>query len=169
MRDTMVLPGSTLEFRYNPGNATSHLWYRSSSAGDTTSARSFTRRYDQEASYKVYLNTSGAFGCSEWDSVGIRVSAQSLVDRPDNPAFRAVLYPNPTAGASQMKLHLHQAAMVEICLRDINGRLLGTLGRGHLARGPHHFDIPTAGLAPGVYILHIAAGTQEESIRILKQ
>jgi len=169
MRDTMVLPGSTLEFRYNPGNATSHLWYRSSSAGDTTSARSFTRRYDQEGSYKVYLNTSGAFGCSEWDSVGIRVSVQSLVDRPDNPAFRAVLYPNPTAGASQMKLHLHQAAMVEISLRDINGRLLGTLGRGHLARGPHHFDIPTAGLAPGVYILHIAAATQEESIRILKQ
>ena len=169
MRDTMVIPGSTLEFRFNPGSATSHLWHRSASAVDTTSARSFTRRYDQEGNYKVYLYSRGAYGCTEWDSVGIRVSAQSRIDIPENNAFRAVLYPNPTAGAAQMKLQLHQATMVEISLLDMNGRLLGTLARGQMAKGPHHFEIPTSGLSPGVYILLIRAGAEEESIRLLKQ
>jgi hypothetical protein len=68
-----------------------------------------------------------------------------------------------------MKLQLHQATMVEISLLDMNGRLLGTLARGQMAKGPHHFEIPTSGLSPGVYILLIRAGAEEESIRLLKQ
>jgi hypothetical protein len=59
--------------------------------------------------------------------------------------------------------------MVEISLLDMNGRLLGTLARGQMAKGPHHFEIPTSGLSPGVYILLIRAGAEEESIRLLKQ
>lgn len=169
MRDTLVQPGSTLEFRFSAGSATSHLWYRSAMAGDTTSARSFTRRYDQEGNYKVYLHTRGAYGCAEWDSVGIRVAIPNRVDLLQNAAFRAVLYPNPTPVSAQLKLQMQQAGLVEITLLDMNGRLLGTLHHSHLARGPHHFDIPTHALSPGVYVLRVQAGNQAENIRILRQ
>jgi hypothetical protein len=170
MSDTTIQPGSTLEFRFSPGSATAHIWYyRDATTGDTTTMRSFTKRYDQEGDFKVYLITFSADGCIELDSVGIRVAIPNRVDLLQNAAFRAVLYPNPTPGSAQLKLQMQQAGLVEITLLDMNGRLLGTVHHSHLARGPHHFDIPTHALSPGVYVLRVQAGNQAENIRILRQ
>jgi PKD repeat protein len=169
MSDTLIEPGSTLEFSFTPGRSRSHLWYRSAMAGDTSSALTFSKRYDQEGQFKVHLFTRGAFGCTEWDSVGIRVAVPSRVVLHEPDMFRAILYPNPTAGAAQLKLHLQQAGTVRVHLYDLNGRSMASLQEGHLSRGPHHFEVPTANLAPGMYLLRIQAGGKEQSLRILRQ
>ena len=74
--------------------------------------------------------------------------------------------PNPTHGASRVAVVLPEAADLDARLFNVLGQEVARVAQGAHAAGTHTLTLDTAGLAAGVYVLRITAGTQTETRRL---
>lgn len=80
----------------------------------------------------------------------------------------AAPYPNPASGrgAVNIAFSLPAAADVDLTLYDLAGRAVARPAAGAFAAGEHDIAVPTANLAPGVYILRLKAGANTASRKL---
>jgi photosystem II stability/assembly factor-like uncharacterized protein len=65
------------------------------------------------------------------------------------------IYPNPAQDECQVKITLDVATMAVISLRDITGKPLREIYKGHTDAGVHKYEIDIKDLAPGEYIIYL--------------
>ncbi len=65
------------------------------------------------------------------------------------------VFPNPSAGITQLQLSLSQESEYRIDLMDIDGQIIENLQAGELKAGSHRFTFNTQGLSPGLYFYSI--------------
>ena len=75
--------------------------------------------------------------------------------------------PNPTGDDARLSLTVLDAAPVRVTLTDVLGRHIATVHDGPLAPGvEHRLRIPSARLAPGVYLLRVESATSVQARRL---
>ncbi len=80
----------------------------------------------------------------------------------------APVSPTPARGAARVRFELVRAASVHLDVHDLQGRLVQRLAVGEgYAAGPHEVSLATAGWAPGVYVLRLAAAGEVRSQRLV--
>ena len=91
-----------------------------------------------------------------------------VAGEPLPTAFEAAprAYPNPTAGAATVAFDLAQATDVSVTVVDLLGRTVATLADGARAAGPVRLGVPTAGLAPGLYVIRVQTDAGVASTRL---
>lgn len=93
--------------------------------------------------------------------VPVTVSVSPVAGEPGAEgafAFTGV-YPNPAGGDARVRFALAAAADVTVDVYDTLGRRVAVLAEGApLGAGPHALTLPTSALAPGVYVVRVAAG-----------
>ncbi len=75
------------------------------------------------------------------------------------------IYPNPTNENTVLPMTLQHAADVQVQITDATGRVVATL-LNQLQPGTHYLQLPTAGMATGLYLVRINAGTQMETQKL---
>lgn len=80
--------------------------------------------------------------------------------------FTAHLMPNPARGSSVLHLHMASSNPVRLAMMDASGRTVWEREQGML-EGENRLDLPLAGLAPGIYLLRVAAGGTERTLRLV--
>ncbi|MBU0518150.1 T9SS type A sorting domain-containing protein [bacterium] len=87
-----------------------------------------------------------------------------LTDIPaEIPANFAIVgvYPNPFNPTTTFSYQLPEAAHVSLAVYDLSGRLVANLVDGLRTAGSHDVTFDGSGLASGVYIYHLEAGTYQ--------
>ena len=74
--------------------------------------------------------------------------------------------PNPTATAARIAFDVPEAAEVTVAVYDLLGRRVAVLAQGQTAAGRHEARIDSGALAPGVYVIRMAAGTFTATRRV---
>ena len=67
---------------------------------------------------------------------------------------QAVLFPNPSNGASLLKFWMEKVGEVSISVTDLAGREVGGIPTGHFSNGMHEVQLP-GNLPPGNYLVRI--------------
>ncbi len=76
-------------------------------------------------------------------------------------------YPNPAAGVVTVPVRLSASAQVEVAVFDVLGRRVAPAASGPRSAGDHAVQIDTSVLAPGVYVVRLAADGQVRSRRLV--
>ncbi|HEX8385434.1 MAG TPA: T9SS type A sorting domain-containing protein, partial [Rubricoccaceae bacterium] len=74
--------------------------------------------------------------------------------------------PNPTAGASRVRVTLPDAADVTVDVFSVLGQRVARLDAGALAAGTHTLSLDAGTWAAGVYVVRLTAGGQAATSRI---
>ena len=103
----------------------------------------------------------GAFWAAGWTALDgmIYFSDNVAVDAEATPAAAAVAlraFPNPARGAAMVEVTLPEAANVRVAVYDALGREVALLASGAAPAGTTALALPTADLAPGVYVVRLA-------------
>jgi hypothetical protein len=69
--------------------------------------------------------------------------------------FDLLTWPNPTAGAMNIRYSIPQSSETELALYDLTGRKVLSLLQGFQAAGEHEMEINTGGLPAGNYLLRV--------------
>ncbi|WP_299458755.1 T9SS type A sorting domain-containing protein [uncultured Microscilla sp.] len=80
----------------------------------------------------------------------VKGATQALVLGP-----KALIYPNPTTGASTLALRLTQANELSVEVYNLQGQVVNTQLLGSIGAGVHRIPLATAGLKAGNYIVKI--------------
>jgi hypothetical protein len=75
--------------------------------------------------------------------------------RPDRRAILHPAYPNPAHTSATLVFELFEPGRVKLTVYDLLGRPLQTLADAFLARGEHHYEVDTSGLASGLYLYRL--------------
>lgn len=86
---------------------------------------------------------------------------------PQTP-FEVSAYPNPTQGNSTLMLEVKTAGPFEIGLFDLSGRLVTRIYGGLLEKGRQSFTVNLDAQPTGMYLIKIASGSQQESVKVQK-
>jgi len=86
---------------------------------------------------------------------------------PDAAFGLGLPYPNPTARGATVRVRLAEAADVEVAVFDALGRRVAVAASGAFGAGEHAVDLDTGALAPGVYVVRLAAGGAVQSRRLV--
>ena len=117
----------------------------------------------------VGSSTSGFFGTMPRVH---RLSRAVLAVEPRRPRAALLLSPpspNPSWEAWSLRFELAEASAVTLEVLDIVGRRVLREDLGGLAAGPQVVPVPRgASLAPGVYLLRLAAAGQSDVMRVVK-
>ena len=98
----------------------------------------------------------------------LRLASASAVATEGAQAVETVLQsvaPNPTRGSATVTWTLADAGEARVAVYDLLGREVAVLADGPLAAGAHRAEVP-AGLAPGVYVVRLAAGSAVDARRV---
>ena len=76
-------------------------------------------------------------------------------------------YPNPFTGHTTIPFDLPEASSVRISVYNVLGQRVGVAADGDFAAGRHTASLDASGLASGVYIYAIEAGSYRESRRMM--
>lgn len=91
----------------------------------------------------------------------------SPVARPVTPLLLEA-WPNPFNPSTTLAFRLEQPARTVLSVVDLKGRLVFQEESGLLPAGQHRYDwAPAAGLASGLYIVHLQAGTGSAVQKVL--
>ena len=106
-------------------------------------------------SYYLFAGTESA-GMYRWD-LNIGINEFITEQYADNIS----LLPNPTTGKTTITYQLMQTTDVEICIYDIQGRLINSLVKSRQTAGPHKaiwYGLDNSGNAvtPGIYLCKIS-------------
>ena len=93
----------------------------------------------------------------------IRVAAEGV---PAVAALAVAAFPNPAAGAAQLRLSLPEAAPVTVEVVDALGRRVALVDAGYLEAGAHTLRLETGAWATGVYAVRLTAGKRATSSRL---
>ena len=77
-----------------------------------------------------------------------------------------VVYPNPFAGEATVVLSLAEASEVRVAVYDVLGREVAVLHDGRLAAGVHELSFEGSTMAPGLYVVRVAAGGRVATQRL---
>jgi flagellar hook assembly protein FlgD len=77
----------------------------------------------------------------------------------------SVTLANPSRGSFSAILNLPGAAVCELAVYDVSGRLVGTLVSGTVPTGSHTFTLSGTDLSNGTYLVSGYAGTERISER----
>ena len=75
-------------------------------------------------------------------------------------------YPNPSRGTITVPFVVPRDGPVRLAAYDVLGREVGVLAEGDTEAGAHEVRWPTAGLAPGVYLVRVVAGAEAQVRRV---
>lgn len=105
-----------------------------------------------------HLTSDGALGPPE--SLPSTEAGPSVVSQ-------VAVAPHPVGGAATVRLSMASAADVRADLVDVLGRRVATLADGPLAAGDHALPLDARALAPGVYVLRVAADGRVATRRVV--
>lgn len=94
------------------------------------------------------------FGGEQWVPGATRAGVPTSVFAPRVPQLAVLTFPNPTDGLSHFVIKLQNNSSIHWNLLSMDGHLLASDFRTYLSPGEHQFELPTADLPAGVYILH---------------
>lgn len=89
------------------------------------------------------------------------------INDPSSSIGAVSLYPNPANDNATIHLNLSQTEDVIISVYDIAGELISAENKGQVAQGEHNFNLGTANLAKGMYMVKVTAGNSEQTIKLL--
>jgi len=124
-------------------------------------------RVGEPLALRFTLGTDQAPRSTHFDHV--RLTRQPLVTQADlAPAgFSARVDPHPIRGHATLQLALPAASDVRMRCLDVHGRRVAEPWSGTLSAGHHTLPVPALG-APGLYWLHIEAGEQSRTLRLVR-
>ena len=103
------------------------------------------------------------------DAATIRAVLSSLAT-PTEPGPAAVVglraYPNPARSTATVAADLARPGAVRLAVVDVLGRDVAVLVEGVRPAGPLRAAWPTAGLAPGAYVVVLDAGGARQTVRV---
>lgn len=108
-----------------------------------------TTRQELMAAYMEFL--TGGSGVSQHGDASLEQVSVALA--------------NPSAGTFSATLTLPFAAVCELAVYDVSGRMVGTLVSGTVPAGASTFMLPGSGLSSGTYLVSGFAGTNRVSER----
>ena len=102
------------------------------------------------------------------DAVGFGTQAPPVAAEalPTSLEAAPVAYPNPASARATVAFSLTEATDVAVTVVDLLGRTVATLADGARAAGPVRLDVPTAGLAPGLYVVRVQTDAGIASTRL---
>jgi hypothetical protein len=108
-----------------------------------------------------YGNTSTLTGPTFWFA--------TTTDAQEQPQSMLLLqaYPNPFNPSTTLHIELPETALVKLSLYDITGKKQMDLAEALMASGQHLITLNAAALPSGVYFLHLIAGLEQKTERLL--
>jgi len=102
---------------------------------------------------------------SGWSTSGESFDAWTVQTPEEIPTTFAVVgvYPNPFNPTTTFSYQLPEAATVTLSVYDLSGRLVTTLADGYRTAGSHDVTFDGSGLASGVYLYRLEAGSYTAS------
>ena len=85
---------------------------------------------------------------------------------PESGTFVGLPMPNPSAGAVRLDVRVAAASEVALSVYDVLGRRVSGATAGLAAGAAASLDVPTAGLAPGAYVVVVEAEGVRETRRL---
>ena len=93
--------------------------------------------------------------------VVVTITAITVAEEDDAPAvFETALLapaPNPTRGATALRYTLNEAGPTTVSVYDLLGRVVAVAAQGDASAGEHTARLNTSALAPGIYVVRMAA------------
>ncbi|MEM8601765.1 MAG: T9SS type A sorting domain-containing protein [Bacteroidota bacterium] len=108
---------------------------------------------------RLTVAQAAALGEALGGELDVTVAANAVAADDDQPASAALdlaLYPNPTTGATTLRLALDESRTVTVRVFDVLGREVARTD-ATLGAGPQTLALPTDGLAPGTYTVRLTA------------
>ena len=106
------------------------------------------------------------FGTLAADPLSYTFTPVSVEDPATSGLTVSALGPNPTAGAARLTVTASEAGPLAVEVYDALGRRVATALDGAVPAGPTTVTVPTAALAPGVYVVHVR-GARGTATRLL--
>jgi uncharacterized protein (DUF362 family) len=104
------------------------------------------------------------------DGKNLITSVQQNVDKLKPADFRLCAnYPNPFNPSTMIVFYLPRNEFVTLKVYDITGRKIETLIEGEVPAGEHRLQWTAGGLASGIYICRMQAGSFSETIKMVYQ
>jgi hypothetical protein len=145
-----------------------------SSGGSIGWAPTINGRVDAISRWHEYVLVGGAFaavGSAHAGGFAAILDPSVLGVVPPGVGVRASLgvpWPNPSRNLGRVAMTLPHAALVEMRLLDVAGRLVKLVQPSRsFDAGRHVFEIPTAGLAPGLYVVVARAGAEQLATKLI--
>lgn len=107
--------------------------------------------------YKIWPETMGDIAFASSTEDGAAYGTTAFVGS----------YPNPTAGSATLRYTLAADTEVRLDVFDVTGRRVVTLVDGFQAAGEQQATLDASGLASGVYLVRLSAGSTVQSTRLV--
>ena len=102
------------------------------------------------------------------DEIAFRAGAPTAaVPAPPVVDSAPLVSPNPTAGGAAVAFGLAAPSAVSVEVFDVVGRRVASLDGGALPAGPARLAVPTAGLAPGLYVVRVRTAGGAAAARLV--
>jgi len=98
------------------------------------------------------FDVSGYHG-GEFDCWIVKLSADPTSIQDLSSTFNIAIFPNPTHGDETITYTLERAALVQVEIHDVEGKLISTISSGIRASGPHILALPLTKLPSGNYFV----------------
>ena len=121
-----------------------------------TRARAVLGEHDLRGEVVVAIGgPTGPGYAISFDQFGFAAPSSAGEGSPGALATAAVAFPNPTSGAATVAFELARASDVTVDVVDLLGRRVARLGTTPQAAGDVRLALPTASLAPGLYLVRV--------------
>jgi len=122
--------------------------------------------YDGESAVMIAFKGTSDYGNNLYiDDIGLW--NYSTIDETSSNQFNVRTYPNPINDVGQLELTLAGKAEVQVGVYDMLGQMVIPVVYGKLAPGTHNFDMETASLDNGIYLVKVQVDGQVQTSRII--
>lgn len=154
--------GYTINFNNTSQNGLSSTWLFDSLSTSPLDEPSFT--FPESGPYYITLITENPCGADT--VVKLVIVAQVGLDDVLS-AYRASVYPNPSANNFNLALETPQMEKIQLILTDLNGRFL--VEKTEWVNGISILNIPGENLSSGLYLLHIRTQKGNSVMKLFRQ
>ncbi|GJM33734.1 MAG: hypothetical protein DHS20C18_27350 [Saprospiraceae bacterium] len=78
-------------------------------------------------------------------------------------------FPNPVSEMAALRFNLEESNMVSTRIMNTLGQEVRSANHGQLASGQHSLEMNLHDLQPGIYLLNISNGSQQQNLKFIKQ
>ena len=103
------------------------------------------------------------------NAVKIPVSITTAINQPENSLSGSFVYPNPTADALNLSLHLSKNSSVAINVTDITGKVVMTQELNNMIKGDNKMVWNLSKLAAGMYNLTASTPDGKITLKFVKE
>lgn len=106
-----------------------------------------------------YAANGDLFNLTSPSAIAIRLSNQAGLNVNEETSNISLnVYPNPAQDVANVKFELENNSDVRFTLTDLSGKVVFASAENNMAAGQHTLQVPTSGLANGVYMYTFVAG-----------